>query len=400
VGTGGTSRIDNFTVTGINPGLPTVTPVSQSTNIFLGDAVSFAVTGGGSTPLSYQWYYPNLSTPLADGSTTYGAISGSSSSSLALSFVSTNQAGTYYVILTNSLGSATGQVSLAVGTRTPIVTNIAYLRTLLLPVTYAPKDTTNLYTVLGIVTSHVNTTGSTNAQFYIQDGSAGLLVFISGGSASLPNAGDRVQVTGPLNQFYGQLELNTSALNPSHGFTNISSGNPLPTPVVFNFANQTNIAYMKAIESSLVVASGVYFGSSNAYFVSGSTVNLTNLNNVAFPLYINAYVEDIIASATPPFGSVTALMTQHASGTVYTNGFELVATQDADIIGSIPPVGFQAIPGNIVITWPGGSSYILQSATNVAGPFQDIPSATSPYTNDETTLPVLFFRLEQPPEGS
>jgi hypothetical protein len=53
---------------------------------------------------------------------------------------------------------------------------------------------------------------------------------------------------------------------------------------------------------------------------------------------------------------------------------------------SAPP----ALSGNnFVLTWSGGS---LQQATNVAGPWEDT-GATSPYTNDVTTEPKLFFRL-------
>jgi hypothetical protein len=43
-----------------------------------------------------------------------------------------------------------------------------------------------------------------------------------------------------------------------------------------------------------------------------------------------------------------------------------------------------------VLRW--GGSFTLQSASNVAGPFYDIPAAASPYTNSGSA-PVLFFRL-------
>ncbi|MGA2244782.1 MAG: hypothetical protein ABSH48_07285 [Verrucomicrobiota bacterium] len=44
----------------------------------------------------------------------------------------------------------------------------------------------------------------------------------------------------------------------------------------------------------------------------------------------------------------------------------------------------------VVLTWPNG---ILQAATNVAGPYADVPGATSPYTNITKTLPYKFYRL-------
>jgi hypothetical protein len=44
-----------------------------------------------------------------------------------------------------------------------------------------------------------------------------------------------------------------------------------------------------------------------------------------------------------------------------------------------------------VITWNG--PYLLQSATNVSGPYVDVPGATSPYTNQMEGYGAQFFRL-------
>jgi hypothetical protein len=46
----------------------------------------------------------------------------------------------------------------------------------------------------------------------------------------------------------------------------------------------------------------------------------------------------------------------------------------------------------LILNWNGG--FILQSATNVQGPYSDVTSATSPYTN-KPLLPQQFFRLRQ-----
>ena len=46
-----------------------------------------------------------------------------------------------------------------------------------------------------------------------------------------------------------------------------------------------------------------------------------------------------------------------------------------------------------VLNWSG--SYVLQSATNVEGPYSDVTGATSPYTNVSFQLPQQFFRLRQ-----
>ena len=58
------------------------------------------------------------------------------------------------------------------------------------------------------------------------------------------------------------------------------------------------------------------------------------------------------------------------------------------------PLSIQNSVGRIVLSW-GNPSFVLQSATNVSGPFAAVPSATSPYTNNVTPS-RLFFRLQAP----
>ena len=49
-------------------------------------------------------------------------------------------------------------------------------------------------------------------------------------------------------------------------------------------------------------------------------------------------------------------------------------------------------PTNVVVTWPGAG--YLQSATNVNGPYLDVPGfPTSPYTDYSVTPTNKFYRL-------
>jgi hypothetical protein len=50
------------------------------------------------------------------------------------------------------------------------------------------------------------------------------------------------------------------------------------------------------------------------------------------------------------------------------------------------------IVGTNVLTWVG--VYTLQVATNVIGPYRDVPGAASPYTNN-ASMPQQFFRLRE-----
>ena len=47
---------------------------------------------------------------------------------------------------------------------------------------------------------------------------------------------------------------------------------------------------------------------------------------------------------------------------------------------------------NVILTWP-GDGFALQSASDVNGPYSDVPDAISAYSYDTTLSPQQFFRL-------
>lgn len=77
----------------------TANPASQS--VLEGDFVVFSVQAGGTQPLVYQWLKDGK--PLKDG----GGLSGVHSATLTLESVAAEDTGTYWVIVSNSRGSAT-----------------------------------------------------------------------------------------------------------------------------------------------------------------------------------------------------------------------------------------------------------------------------------------------------
>lgn len=103
-----------------------------------------------------------------------------------------------------------------------------------------------------------------------------------------------------------------------------------------------------------------------------------------FPLYVSPYVYDVVANPIPTFAaSIAGVLAQHATGSVYTNGFQLVMTQYADLVAGTPPT--LPIPlvtdytaGTLTLSWS-DPSFTLQSSTNVAGPYVDVPGASSPF---------------------
>lgn len=394
VGSSGTSRIDNVTVSGTVPGAPSIITQPQGVTNYFGDTASFTVVAGGNPTLSYQWYTNSTPlTALTDGSSGFGAgtIAGSATNTLVLAYVNTNQTGNYRVVVTNLLGAVTSSpVHLQVNLRTPIVTNIAYLRNLQDHVNWKPIDTTNLYSVTGIVTTPFNVSGSGNStEFFMQDGTAGMCVFMAYDfGASLPNQGDLVRVIGPVANFDGLLEFNLNASNPAHSISSaISTGNPLPAYKVFDIASIFNVPYMETnVEGSLVVVSNVFLDQTSLQFAPGA-MNITNENGTYISFYVNGN-SDVVGQNVPQFAaSIKGVMSQYTTSTgPTTNGYELDILQFSGLVPGTPPaivmpLKIKLAGTNAVLTWWVTVPFTLQSAPSVTGTFTNITGATTPFTN-------------------
>ena len=408
VGTGGTSRIDNVVVAGTITGPPQIITQPKNTTNYFGDTVTLTVSAGGSAPLSVQWYYPNLSTPLADGSSGYGSgtISGSTAQTLTLTFVNTNQAGNYQVIVSNSINTVTSVVAhLTVNVRPTIVTNIAYLHTLH-DTNFVLTDTTNLYTVEGNVTTIGDlVSGTTEVEsFFVQDGTGGVDVFFRGGFP-FPNFGDHVRITASLLQFNGVLEMAPINGNPANSVVILGPGTP-PAPQYFSFTTLPTPTVMEeSIEGRYLVISNVFLGVTNAdlHLVGNEIIFMTNLTGQVFHMIVanNPLLGPIGNFLPGPFAtSVTGVMSQsQTSGTVLTNGYEIILSDFSQITVGTPPLlpvllNIQLSGANVVLTWS-DASFSLQSATIVTGPYTTITGAVSGFTTN-TALAEMFFRLYRP----
>ena len=396
-----------MTVSGTVPGAPSIITQPQSVTNYFGDTASFTVVAGGNPTLSYQWYTNSTPlTALTDGSSGFGAgtISGSGTNTLVLSYVNTNQTGNYRVVVTNLLGAVTSSpVHLQVNLRTPIVTNIAYLRNLQDHVNWKPIDTTNLYSVTGIVTTPFNVSGSGNStEFFMQDGTAGMCVFMAYDfGASLPNQGDLVRVIGPVANFDGLLEFNLDASNPAHSISSaISTGNPLPAYKVFDIASIFNVPYMETnVEGSLVVVSNVFLDQTSLQFAPGA-MNITNENGTYISFYVNGN-SDVVGQNVPQFAaSIKGVMSQYTTSSgPNTNGYELDILQFSGLVPGTPPaivmpLKIKRAGTNAVLTWWVTVPFTLQSAPSVTGTYTDIIGATTPFTNSVDSA-AKFYRLKK-----
>jgi sugar lactone lactonase YvrE len=87
---------------------PVITSQPQNATATVGGSVQFAVTATGTPAISYQWQFNG------------GAISGATGTTLTLANVGTANAGSYTVVVTNALGSATSNAAVLTLTTTPI----------------------------------------------------------------------------------------------------------------------------------------------------------------------------------------------------------------------------------------------------------------------------------------
>ncbi len=88
--------------------VPVITTEPQSVTVTAGAAASFSITAAGTAPLSYQWFFNGTK------------ITGATQVNLTLTKIGANQAGNYYVVVSNAVGSAAS--SNAILTVTPALT--------------------------------------------------------------------------------------------------------------------------------------------------------------------------------------------------------------------------------------------------------------------------------------
>lgn len=330
---------------------PSITNQPVGLTLIVGDTATFTTVVGGSSPLVYQWKVDNGTvTNIVSGAN----ISGTNTPTLTITTVTTNLTGLkYFVTITNAFG-ATNSAKATLTVNPPPVLNISDLHAMidLNSPTFAPSNTTALYTIQGIVTTWSDLTGVANTLFYMQDGTGGIPVFWSGanGTANLPPAGALVRVTGPLSSFSGLLEISPVFTNALHSVTILSTNNPLPKaqPLPFDPYLLTNTATMKKLEGSYFVASNVYL-LSEPTFVSGHndpmtniatkvqvftnsslTLNYTNGAGQTLIMFVNASTD--IPGQAKPTGPVTLY---GVLGYHIPEGFEFTPSRYADIISYV-----------------------------------------------------------------
>jgi hypothetical protein len=413
----------------VTNGPPVIAIQPTNQQVYPGKNVTISVVAQGSPTLNYSWLFNGAppTNPNVDPNTI-------NTPNLVVNNVQSGNGtlGKYNCYISNDYGN-TNSFTNTLTLLTPQAVNIDTLRGMVDPVFFLPTNTSIYYTVSNAVvyTREVTNgdgtvnggpfTGSANSEFFMQDSSGGIPVFVAGGTHIQPRQGDIVTVTGPLSQFNSLLQFSLSASDPSTSVTVTGHTNSLPAPVVlpFSFTNGSGAFVsvsnvIRHYEGLLVTLTNVYFPGNvvGSSFTSGNYV-MTNASGGGFVLFLNAANVNIIGKPVPQFARTVTGPMGYYRNTTDTNrsaGFEIDPSAYSDIVAGPPvPVGASGGGGAGVINWTAQPfiPYSIWWQTNVGLPFtnQWIPIATGltfstangTFTdNVNTNQPVGFYRISSP----
>ena len=370
----------------------TVQPQGQTNSLF--SPVTLTATANGTGPITYQWYFAPA------GSSIFNALLGQTGSSLSFSAGYANS-GSYYVTATGGSGAGSqNSVTVSVFVVPPTLVPISYMRTF---ITNSDTSVTinggQVFNVEGVVTSVGQILSASVSEFFINDGTGGLLVYEGAGNSptNTPRVGTLVNVISPAQSYYGELEMDPTLGAATNAILTISTNNPLPTTILMAGTNFTVMAtncmtpFGTNAQCTLVSLTNVYlYSSSSGASVSGNfpTNNYTEL--YAFedhPYIVGApYMRVYVYTYT---NVLNQLNTNYWGQPIPSHVYELTAEQGvysptqprlyptryADLV-TTPPASFPASvaltnDGAPTITWPTvvGSTYSVYSATNILGPW-------------------------------
>ena len=371
-------------------------PVSQT--VYRGQTVTLTASVLSPGNVTFTWYSNNTVMVGANIS------SDNSSSTLTLNNVITNNSAAYKVAVTNDV-FPTGIVSTngVLTVLNPPVVSVAYLRSLLDPNNgynpTVPPSAPYVYQVTGTVTTFTNLTSGNTSSYYLQDGTGGINIFVTGGSSFRPALGDVVVFVGVLSTFSSGLELDAdttvNSTLPYTSYTDTGMNVPLPTPLVIGYDLATNLNNLNFnVQGSLVQLRDCNFGTNAGTAISTSgnqTVIVTNAIGQSFSLKFFNLDLDTAGQTLPGYAySVTGVLYGYSTNSSY----GVAVTRFADINSTTPvsiPLYARVSGGNNILIW-GGSAFSLQSAPSLGGPWTTVGSASSPYTIPKTPQPQ-FFRL-------
>ena len=386
-------------------------PVSQT--VYRSQTVTFTTSVESPGNVTFTWYSNNV--PLVGANVS----SVGDSSSLELDNVTTDCSANYSVAVTNDYAGfpTNGVVSTnaALTVLNPPVVSVLYLRSLVdVNNGYIPTvPLTQPYQTTGTITTFTNVTTGNTSSYYLQDGTAGINIFITGGSTFRPAQGDVVTFVGVLSSFGTGLELYADSADSQYPYTSYTdTGNtaPLPTPISipFNYTSVYGLDYINTnIGGSLVELSDVYFGTNAGTAISPSANEIITVTNSSGLSTRIEFFDLDLDTTNQPLPSYAYTVTGVLYG--FSTNWVVGVTRYADIVTTQPSLTSIAITSvsrsgnNVTLNWvptPAGSyTYTVQRATTPSSPswttLQTGISGTS-YTDIGASADTGFYRVSSP----
>jgi hypothetical protein len=328
-----------------------------------------------------------------------GNITGDGTDTLTITDVQGANAGTSRCDVSNPYGTTHSSNIVLVVTAPPAV-SIAYLRSLVDPVSFVPTNTTLLYTATGVITTFTNLTSGNTASYYLQDGTGGINIFATFGSTWRPALGDEVSFVGFLSSFQGVLELEADLQNNLATSATVLSNNiaGLPTPKIISWDslatnNNANLEYN--VEGSLVMLTNVYFGTNAGTIISTSAnayIYVTNGSGQSCYVAFSPQDLDTAGQTLPSFAyAVVGPLNQ---ATNIHQGYQVAVTRWADIVTVSPasPVTIGNIVNNlngtVTINYGGGGGtqfILVKAATDCCNGINLTRDAWTPVLTNNST---------------
>ncbi len=398
----GTQRSDSVSLNVLPPTPPQLMQDLQSQTVYLHQGVQLAVTASGTPPLTYLWTYNG------------GVIPNQTNNTLTLSNISRSQAGNYQVVVSNSYGFTNSIQALVTVLTLPAGSyGAGILESLPLVYFRFTEDPAP-----GTIATNLGSLGAANNATY------------EGGCFSTP---------GPQAPAFPQFETTNTSL----GLNGVDADASIPALNLDSFSGHNvtiaawvNLNGLQSPYTGLVYdrntpegASGLAInydstGTSNLLMYSWAgnywqydsgllipTSTWTFVALVVEPNQATLYMQDgtgmqsatnIANHPVVTFGGSTyvgwddagALTMRRLTGAVdeaMVFGRALSPQEINMVYLGLPPVNLSigSAGGNVILTW---SSGMLQAAGDVAGPYTNVVSATSPYTNAPNAL-KKFFRV-------
>jgi hypothetical protein len=186
------------------------------------------------------------------------------------------------------------------------------------------------------------------------------------------------------------------------GILSVSSNAMVLNPGMFQFAGELQVSYgaVENLGAMLLSSNSVieFTGADRVSFLNSAAKNWNRTCSLTVSNWngsTNGGGSDQLLFGNNSSGLTPAQLLQ----VVFVNpaGFppgaypaEMLATGEV-VPAQLPMLLSSRNRNGFILNWSGG--FVLQSATNVQGPYSDVTNATSPYTNSSFQFPRQFFRL-------